>query len=470
MTDQDLTEKQVESHPKSGHLSQKQQPYQQMQQLNAELEQQVQERTAQLQQALEFEALLKRITDKVRDSLDEEQILQAAVEELGAGLAVESCDTGIYNTDFTTCTIAHEYTATIEPIPGHVLSMAEFPELFPYLLRGECLQYCPTSLSQVHSDLKHTSVLACPIVVPNHAESDTQNVLGDLCLFKKSEEIFNELEVRLVQQVANQCAIAIRQSRLYQTAQNQVQELENLNRLKDTFLSTVSHELRTPITNIKMATQMLEVKLQQVGILNDDSGIMRYLQILRDECDREMSLVNNLLDLSQLEAETKPLRLSSTRLQDWIPYLVEPFQERAQKQQQHFQMHFPSELPPVQTELSMLKRIAIELLDNACKYTPKGERIWILAQTSSEALELHVGNSGVEIPEAERSRIFDKFYRILHADPYKHGGTGLGLALVKKLTAQIGATIQVTSCSNETTFTLTLPFASNLTSSRSDLS
>ncbi|NJN89718.1 MAG: HAMP domain-containing histidine kinase [Leptolyngbyaceae cyanobacterium SL_5_14] len=275
-----------------------------------------------------------------------------------------------------------------------------------------------------------------------------------------------QLNAELEQQVANQCAIAIRQSRLYQAAQNHVQELENLNRLKDDFLSAVSHELRTPITNIKMAAQMLEVKLQQAGLLESDSGVVQYLQILRDECDRETNLVNDLLDLSRLETDIKPLRLSSTRLQDWLPYFVEPFQERVKNQRQHFQIYIPSDLPSVQTEPSMLKRILTELLNNACKYTPRDERIWIAVQVSQvnvDALELHIGNSGVEVAETERSRIFDKFYRVPGADPYRHGGKGLGLALVKKLVEQIRATIQVTSCSGETIFTLTL--LSNLTPS-----
>jgi signal transduction histidine kinase len=460
MTERNLTE-QGNARPSLRRLRQKQ-IYQHVKQLNAELEQQMQERTNQLQQALEFEALLKRITDKIRDSLDEAQILQTMVEELGAGLTIESCDTGIYNADLTTCTIAHEYTATIEPLPGHVLLMADFPELFPYLLQGHCLQYCPTPLSLIHDDLKCSSVLACPILLPKEDVLDGQDVLGDLCLFKRTGEVFDELEVRLVQQVANQCAIAIRQSRLYQAAQNHVRELEHLNRLKDDFLGAVSHELRTPITNIKMAAQMLEVKLQQSGLLESDSGVAQYLQILRDECDRETNLVNDLLDLSRLETETQPLRLSSTRLQDWLSYFVEPFQERAKKQQQHFRIYIPSDLPSVQTEPSILKRILTELLNNACKYTSRGERIWIavqVSQTNVDALELHIGNSGIEIPENERSRIFDKFYRVPGTDPYRQGGTGLGLALVKKLVEQVRATIQVSSCSGETTFTLTLPFS-----------
>ena len=121
-----------------------------------------------------------------------------------------------------------------------------------------------------------------------------EKVLGDLWLIDHKEHVFNEFEIRLVQQVANQCAIAIRQARLYKAAQAQVHELEKLNRLKDEFLSTVSHELRTPISNVKMAIHMLknaptEEKRQQ------------YLKILEAESQREADLIDDLLDLQKLE-------------------------------------------------------------------------------------------------------------------------------------------------------------------------
>nr|WP_277874846.1 histidine kinase dimerization/phospho-acceptor domain-containing protein [Leptolyngbya sp. FACHB-16] len=108
---------------------------------------------------------------------------------------------------------------------------------------------------------KRLTTLACPII-------NDHSVIGDLWLYKAGEQCFEELEIRLVQQVANQCAIAVRQARLYQAAQLQVEELGRLNQLKDDFLSTVSHELRTPISNIKMATHMLEFILKPLGLLD----------------------------------------------------------------------------------------------------------------------------------------------------------------------------------------------------------
>ncbi len=104
-----------------------------------------------------------------------------------------------------------------------------------------------------------------------------------------------------------------------------------------------------------------------------------------------------------------------------------------------------------------LERILIELLTNACKYSPLGERITITAQLKSNNFQLQMTNFGVEIPADELPRIFDKFYRIPSNDPKKQGGTGLGLALLQKLIKHLGGSIKVESRSNCTCFTIELP-------------
>lgn len=95
-----------------------------------------------------------------------------------------------------------------------------------------------------------------------------------------------------------------------------------------------------------MATEMLEISLDRVGVLDAESNpINRYLQILKDECQRELRLINDLLDLTRLDAGTEPLMLSAIQLQGLIPYIVEPFVARARTQQQHLAIDIPAELP-----------------------------------------------------------------------------------------------------------------------------
>lgn len=410
------------------------------QQLTATLEKQVRERTARLEQALEFEATLRRITDKVRDSLDESQILETAVQELGEGLGVNSCNAALYDLQEGLSYVRYEYNPPLFPMKGHVSRLGDFSEIYQQLLQGQSVQFCNVSRNPIRG---WVAMLACPMFVE-------QEVLGDLWLIIDKEYGFKEQELRLVQQVANHCAIALRQARLYQAAQAQVAELEKLNQLKDDFLSTVSHELRTPVSNMKMAIRMLKLK-------PSGERAQRYWEILEAECDREAALVNDLLDLQQLETASTAIALvDSICLQDWLPSILNPFKVRAQERQQSFEVNIASALPCLLIDPKGLERILTELLHNACKYTPAQGRILFRADfhEASSTTQFTVQNHA-EIPPEELPRIFEKFYRIPNADPWKQGGTGLGLALVKKLVEHIGGAIAVESYNGLTTFIVT---------------
>jgi PAS domain S-box-containing protein len=427
---------------------QQSQLYQQVQQLNSNLEHQVQERMQQLQQALNFEAVLKRITDKVRDSLDEAQILQTAVQELALVLQADSCNAALYDLERETADVCYEYTTSTFAFQGRRLRLESFPEIYQPLLQGRCVQFCSMMAS---SRQDQAAMLACPLL-------DDQGVLGDLWLRHRQEYIFTEQEIRLVEQIANQCAIAIRQARLFQAAQAQVEALERLNQLKDDFLSTVSHELRTPVANMKMSIRMLELALhQEVPTSDKPPKSERYLKILQDECEREISLINDLLDLQRLEIGAQSLTLSMIYLDSWVAQLVKPFEERSRARQQVLQVEIEPELPPLVSDMLGLERILGELLNNACKYTPPGDRICLRVQVKADQMQFQVVNTGAEIPAHELPRIFDKFYRIPSADPWKQGGTGLGLALVQKLAKHLQGNLYVESANRRTVFTVEVP-------------
>ncbi|MBC6420315.1 MAG: GAF domain-containing sensor histidine kinase [Hormoscilla sp. SP12CHS1] len=176
-------------------------------------------------------------------------------------------------------------------------------------------------------------MLACPIF-------DNQGVLGHLWLINHADYVFSELQIRLVQQVANQCTIALRQARLYQAAQTQVEELQKLSRLKDEFVSTVQHELRTPMTNMTMAIKMLTISLRQAGVLpapgteapeGKPSKVDHYWKIIQDECKREISLINDLLDWQRLENQSQSMASEAIEFQFWLRTLVKPFIDRGQQ-------------------------------------------------------------------------------------------------------------------------------------------
>lgn len=430
--------------------------YTEVRKLNTELETQVEQRTRQLRQALDFEATLKRIADRVRDSLDESQILQTAVEELTGVLGAKGSNTALYDLEQGTSTIYYEYNESLPPYQGRVAQMEAFPEVYHQLLDGQYFQFCSKEPNPVRG---HVAMFACPI-------RDDRGVLGDLWLINEKDYGFEEQEIRLVQQVANQCAIAIRQARLYQASQAQVKELERLNQLKDDFLSTVSHELRTPVTSMRVALQLLGVTLNQELNLNEElqkpktsqHRIARYYTVLKEECEREISLINDLLDLQRLDGGNHPITPQQINLPSWLTGITNGFYERAQSREQAINIELSKTLPPIISDQASLERVFAELLNNACKYTPPGETISVSAiADQNEQILVTVANTGVEIPEAELSRIFDKFYRVPSSDPWKQGGTGLGLALVQKLLLHIGGDIQVTSDRSGTAFQITLP-------------
>ncbi|MEM7725646.1 MAG: GAF domain-containing protein [Cyanobacteria bacterium P01_A01_bin.45] len=421
--------------------------YEQVQSFNTYLEQKVKARTAKLQRALQFEAVIRRVTERVRDSLDETQILQKVTQELTEVLNIERCKIGLYDSHQKVENIAYEYTITEPVCQGKTRQISDFPELYQQLLKNHSLQFVER-VPQLSPLKNQTTFLVCPIF-------DNQGILGNFWLLRPRNEAFDSLEISLVEQVANQCAIAIRQARLYEASQTQVKELEKLNTLKDDFLKTISHELRTPMSSILLASQTLEKLVETQGIDEIKSQtFQRVFQIFRNSCHQQNKLVNDLLTLCYIEAENATLIPELIDLRILIPELVEPLRERIQQQQQHLIIDIPQQIALVQSDISLLKRTINELLNNACKYTPAQETISVTAKEKKERVILSVSNSGVEIPLEEQESIFEKFYRIPSHDPWKYGGTGIGLALVKKLVKILGATIKLDSQADKTTFTI----------------
>lgn len=291
--------------------------------------------------------------------------------------------------------------------------------------------------------------------------------------------VFHDITRR---RIAEERDLALRRA---QQLEEQMAELQKLNQLKDDFLNTVSHELRTPLANMKMAIQMLEIMLDQEGLLEQtmdllSSRAVHYLEILREQCNHELSLVNDLLDLQRLNAETYQLTFSTIRTQDWIPHIAEHFEERIQHLNQSLHLAIPPDLPPLISDAPGLTRILSELLNNACKYTPIAGTITVTAQQIESAasgasypsslplpgnslqqaalLQIRVCNSGIQLAPNELTRIFDQFYRIPASDVHNQGGTGLGLALVKRLVICLHGAIWAESDAGQTCFIVELPF------------
>ncbi len=415
----------------------------------AELNVLVQQQTQQLERSLQFELILRRLTHQIRVTLDEKQILQTVVNELGRFLGVLFCDVGLYDSRRTYSLISYEYTTLPTSGIGDRVLMEDYPLIYEQLWRGWCFQLCDRDRPRdPEYSLPYLTKLACPI-------TDDNGIIGDLWLARFPSESFSEWEINLVEQMAAQCAIAIRQARLYVSSQAQVVELKKLNQLKDNFLATVSHELRTPLANINLSIRMLKLRARTAPL---DPKQIHYIQILEQECEREVSLIDDLLELQKLGNNTLNPHQERLHLPTFLAPLIGQFRQQMQERQQTLHTHWDPRLPLLETDPHLLERVVRELLTNAYKFTPPGEHIRLEAlPLDRDWVQLRLTNTGTTIPAEEQERVFERFYRIPQADPWQQGGTGLGLALAQEIANHLGGSLQVESTAHETTFILSLP-------------
>lgn len=248
-------------------------------------------------------------------------------------------------------------------------------------------------------------------------------------------------------------------------------ELHKINNLKDEFISTVSHELRTPLTNIKMAASMLKVIITKDKELSNKEGIIKYLTILMNECDKESALINDLLDIEKLESGKKRKKIEWINVPEYLERLINNFKLQSKQKGIDVEFYNKTGLTSllIMTSRVDLDRLLNELIQNAIKYTPNNNKIKICLETENicslynkqsnlNQIIISVSNYGVEIPTEEKTEVFNKFYRIESLDKHKTGGTGLGLYLVKELSYFLGGNIELTSSNNITTFKVSLPY------------
>lgn len=460
-------------------ISQFKQAQNHLTQLNQELNKRVEERTHALRIQMEQEMILRNIVQSIHSSLDFEQVLETLLQETHRILSADHLLVYQWqperDPDYAHCLVRSAHSQVGGTQLGRL--SAGWRDLFEstdavghdpnpdsdslYRWFGDVLAICDRDRIQLQ-DLSFSPLIRLinqlPLRSALMAPIKPDGILwGWLAVYRDTPSNWQGWEMKLLQQLSLQAAIACRQSQLYAAAQQQVQELEKLNQLKDDFLSTVSHELRTPMSNIKMAVSLLEMGLTQQGIFQDPhSRLARHFGILKQESEREIQMINDLLEFSRLEAHVDPISVQFLDLESFLSGLLPSFMEKAQKNQQHLHLVVRDPGITLFTHPPYLGRILQELLQNACKYTPPGESITLEARAEDGLIVITITNTGVEIPASEQARIFERFYRITGSDRWKHGGTGLGLALVKELAERLGGSIGVASQPGWTQFILKL--------------
>jgi signal transduction histidine kinase len=237
-------------------------------------------------------------------------------------------------------------------------------------------------------------------------------------------------------------AIAFHQHYLQGQAVRHTEQLRYLNYLKEDFLSTLNHELRTPLTSMMLAIRML-----RRPDLTPERAAM-YLDILEQQCSREIDLVNDLLMLRTLEAKASAVAHQATDLGQLLTKLAEQSQDKLQQTQLTLDLQLPPDPVVLSTDPQQLTKVLGELMDNACKYSAPQTTVTLSLsdeQPENGRVVLTISNLGVAIEADDLPHIFDKFRRGHSATKDGIAGTGTGLALVRGLVEQLKGTIKVSS-------------------------
>jgi GAF domain-containing protein/anti-sigma regulatory factor (Ser/Thr protein kinase) len=279
-------------------------------------------------------------------------------------------------------------------------------------------------------------------------------VLGVLVLVRIEVRPFADREIELVESFARQAAIAIENVRLFNEIQEKSAQLEVANRHKTEFLANMSHELRTPLNAI---IGFSEVLLQRMfGELNEQQA--DYLEDIMSSGRHLLTLINDILDLSKIEAGRMELELASFSLVAALNNAVTLVRERAQSHGIRLELDVAPQLDTVVADERKLKQVVVNLLANAVKFTPDGGTITLRAVRENGHVRLAVHDTGIGIAPEDQARIFEEFQQATHLTEKSREGTGLGLALSRRMVELHGGTITVDSAPGKgSTFTVALP-------------
>lgn len=226
-----------------------------------------------------------------------------------------------------------------------------------------------------------------------------------------------------------------------------ITELRRLEKIRKDFVANVSHELRTPLTSIKGYVEAL-----LDGAKDDPSASTKFLEIILKQSDRLNLIIEDLLELSKIESGGVSLKEDQLELRSVIDRTLSMIKPIADKNRHRLVTVVDPSLPPVAGDEGRLVQVLTNLLDNAVKYTSAGGTITISATLTplvgstdppARAIELSVADTGIGIPEADRPRVFERFYRVDKARSRELGGTGLGLAIVKHIVEGHGGRVWV---------------------------
>ena len=312
---------------------------------------------------------------------------------------------------------------------------------------GQEHELAARGMRPILSRLGYQSLLAVPLLLD-------QEIMGALTIYRRKTGSFAPEVVNLLRTFATQSVLAIQNARLFREIEEKSKQLEVASRHKSEFLANMSHELRTPLNAIIGFSEVLQEKL--FGELNQKQA--EYTDDILSSGRHLLSLINDILDLSKVEAGRMELEITTFDLPMAIENALLLIRERASQHGIKLDRAIDDRLGDFTGDERKLKQILVNLLSNAVKFTPEGGRIKVNAIIGDSAVIISVTDTGIGIAKEDQEAIFEEFRQASGNYAQKREGTGLGLTLTRRFVEMHGGKIWVESeIGKGSKFTFTMP-------------
>ncbi len=434
--------------------------YERVGQHAGELEERVRERTREI-------SALYAVSAEVTRSLALEQILERAVQTVAEATGVETVALRLVEGDRL---VLKAHSPPTPPLlwDAH-LSLGKDSLLGRVVESGQPLMVSGDAPGEMlpPADLKKLGAAGYQAfaAVPLKAADRVVGVLGAAT---RQQGLLSPRMLALFMTLADQIAIAVQNAQLYSEVQRQNEALEKASQFKSRFLANMSHELRTPLNSI---LGFAEVLIDQTfGLLSEKQ--IRHAQNIHDSGKHLLNIISDILDLSKVEAGQLRLEPTSFSLPTALEGILAMMHPQAAAKKVHIELDVDCRLSPLIADPLRFKQIMSNLLSNAIKFTPEGGRVAVGARyislpssvalgSAEECVEISVTDTGIGIKSEDLPKLFQEFVQLDQSLARKYQGTGLGLALTKRLVELHGGRIEATSEGEGrgSTFAVTLPLS-----------
>jgi signal transduction histidine kinase len=425
---------------------------------NARLFEEVKARTEELSESLQQQTATADVLKVIsRSAFDLKSVLQTLVESAG-----RLCDA-----DFAMITRQKDGVLFYAEAYGFSPEFIEYVKTLPVergrgtaigraLLEGRVIHIADvlTDPDYTWAEAQRLGGYRTVLGVPMLREGVPIGVLG---LSRSEVRPFTEKQIELVSTFADQAAIAIENVRLFDEIQDKSRQLETASKHKSQFVANMSHELRTPLNAIIGLTDMLVSNAARFGT----EKALEPLRRVQNAGTHLLGLINQVLDLSKIEAGKLELDLESVSILPLIDNVIETARPLAERNKNVLAVECAPDLPPIEADAMRLRQIILNLLSNACKFTEAGNiklQVTTALHGGRQFVGIAVIDTGIGMAAEQMSRLFEEFTQADSLTARQYGGTGLGLAITRRLCQLMGGDVTVASEPGKgSVFTVRLP-------------